>query len=75
MTFSLSFSPTVPEFEMLVKQEETYEPWHDMYIINGQCYDHIWVAALALNCTDAYLKVNGEFIISTCTPSGHMTSK
>ena len=52
---------TVPEFEVLLKQEETYDPTKYMYeIISGQCYDHVWVAALALNCTDTYLKATGE---------------
>ena len=51
----------VPEFEVLYKQEETYDPSKYNYeIISGQCYDHVWVAALALNCTDAYLKSIGE---------------
>ena len=52
----------VPEFEVLFKQEETYDPSKYMFdFAAGNCYDHIWVAALALNCTDAYLKEIGEY--------------
>lgn len=50
-----------PKFEKLVQEEETYDPSKDAYnFVLGQCYDHIWVAALALNCTDAYLKAVGK---------------
>ena len=50
------------EFEKLIKQEETYDPTNYAYeFANGQCYDTIWVAALALNCTDNFLKTTGEW--------------
>ena len=53
----------MPEFEALYKQEETYDPSKYMFeFVTGNCYDHIWVAALALNCTDAYLTETGEWI-------------
>ena len=51
----------VSEFEELYRQEETYDPAMSMFdFAGGPCYDHIWVAALALNCTDAYLKAIGR---------------
>ena len=34
-------------------------------IAGGPCYDHIWVAALALNCTDAYMKKIGKEPLSS----------
>ena len=50
----------MPEFEVLYKKEETYDSSnYNFESVSGQCYDHIWIAALALNCTDAYLKVTG----------------
>ena len=55
----LSFK--VPEFEALYVQEETYDPTKYMFEhVSGPCYDHIWVSALALNCTDARLKAIGK---------------
>jgi len=32
------------------------EPYHSVY---GQAYDHIWMAALALNCTVNELSMSG----------------
>ena len=53
---------TGPEFDELIKQEETYDPSKIMYsFVTASCYDHIWAAALALNCTEAHLKAIGEF--------------
>ena len=50
-----------PEFEELLKDEETYDPSKAMFsFVAAQCYDHIWIAALALNCTDTYLKATGK---------------
>ena len=47
----------------MYRQETTYDPAMFMFdYAGGPCYDHIWVAALALNCTDAYLKDAGELI-------------
>ena len=55
----------VPEFEALYVQEETYDPTKYMFEhVSGPCYDHIWVSALALNCTDARLKEIGELIFA-----------
>ena len=52
---------TADEFETLYKEEETYDPSEYTYEFTaGQCYDHIWVTALALNCTDSYLKEHGR---------------
>ena len=47
----------------MYRQETTYDSAMFMFdYAGGPCYDHIWVAALALNCTDAYLKDAGELI-------------
>ena len=50
----------VSEFDSLYRQEDSYdvinkpfEPLRTLY------YDHIWVAALALNCTEKYLRSIG----------------
>ena len=52
---------SVSEFEDLYRQEETYDPANTMFdFAGGPCYDHIWIAALALNCTDDYLKRTGN---------------
>ena len=76
MSFSLflySFF-AVSEFEVLYRLEETYDPSMSMYdIVSGTCYDHIWVAAIALNCTDAYLKSIGQQFI--CILGNHTACK
>ena len=52
----------VSEFDSLYRQEDTYDMSHSSFeFIAAMCYDHVWVAALALNCTDAYLRRNGKF--------------
>ena len=52
------------EFQTLFKQEETYDPSkYTFEFVSGQCYDHIWVTALALNCTDTYLKALGRIFV------------
>ena len=57
---------TEDEFQTLFKEEETYDPSKYMFeFAAGQCYDHIWVAALALNCTDIYLKEQGIVFFSS----------
>ena len=41
-------------------QEETYDVKYKMFeFVGAKCYDHVWVAGLALNCTEAYLKETG----------------
>ena len=56
---------SVSEFEDLYRQEETYDPANTMFdFAGGPCYDHIWIAALALNCTDDYLKRTGNLFHS-----------
>ena len=51
----------VSEFTDLYHKEDTYDPAMSMFdFAGGPCYDHIWVAALALNCTDAYMKKIGK---------------
>ena len=58
------FMCLVPEFKALYYQEETYDSSHKrLEFISAGCYDHIWVASLALNCTDTYLKSTGNFDI------------
>ena len=52
---------TVSEFDELYKQEETYDPVNDKhYICAPFAYDSIWIAALALNCTETYLRETGK---------------
>ena len=59
----IRFFIAVPEFESLYRQEETYDPTKYMFEhVSAPCYDHIWVAALALNCTDDYLKRIGNML-------------
>ena len=44
--------------------EETYDPSKITFsFVTAPCYDHIWVAALALNCTDAHLKAMGKVFL------------
>ena len=48
---------SAPEFDTLYKQEETYDPAYISFeFVAAKCYDHVWVAALALNCTDKRLR-------------------
>ncbi|XP_053374068.1 gamma-aminobutyric acid type B receptor subunit 1-like [Mercenaria mercenaria] len=48
---------TAKEFEERYYSHPTYNPiYKDTDIVAHQCYDHIWIAALALNCSDARLK-------------------
>ena len=52
----------VPEFYDLYKKEETYDPsYSSLEQFAPACYDHIWIAALALNCTETYLKTTGWY--------------
>ena len=53
----------MPEFSELYRQEETYDPANNRleHYAPG-CYDHLWVSALALNCTDAYMKTTGTYV-------------
>ena len=62
-TFKVKFPHfLVTEYDALYKQEELYDPALYMHhSMSGQCYDHIWVAAMALDCTDAHLKATGKF--------------
>ena len=53
---------TVSEFDELYKQEETYDPVNDKhYICAPFAYDSIWIAALALNCTENHLRETGKY--------------
>ena len=57
MHFSLYL---VSEFLNLYRQEENYQSAYNMYEDGVVlCYDHVWLAALALNCTNAYLTRTG----------------
>ncbi|XP_053374069.1 gamma-aminobutyric acid type B receptor subunit 1-like [Mercenaria mercenaria] len=48
---------TAKEFEERYYSHPTYNAlYKDTDIVAHQCYDHIWIAALALNCSDARLK-------------------
>ena len=52
---------SVSEFDNLYKKEETYNASHSINEhIAALCYDHIWIAALALNCTENKLKDMGK---------------
>ena len=48
----------VSEFYTRYRQEETYDIKNKIYeeVSANLCYDHVWVAALALNCTSEYLR-------------------
>ena len=51
---------SVSEFYDLYKKEEAYNDSNSDYTsMAPMCYDHIWVAALALNCTETYLNSKG----------------
>lgn len=43
--------------------------------VSYQCYDHIWIAALALNCTAEKLTAAGSFTILLCHHKGLLKSK
>ena len=52
---------SVSEFEELYRQEETYDVAHQQFEFCATfSYDHIWVAALALNCTETFLRDTGR---------------
>ena len=58
------FIVTVSEFDERYRQEETYDPVNDKYYICAPfAYDSVWVAALALNCTETYLRETGMLYI------------
>ena len=62
MTYiKMAFTFSAQEFDELYIHEETYDPKHYMYeFVAAKCYDHVWVAALALNCTETYLANIGK---------------
>ena len=46
----------------MYRLEDTYDNAYSMYEIGvTYCYDHVWMAAVALNCTDSYLKLTGRY--------------
>ena len=52
----------VVEFDTRLQDYPTYRP--DLAHFDralGQCYDHIWVAAIALDCADKKLREMGRF--------------
>ncbi|XP_045169714.2 gamma-aminobutyric acid type B receptor subunit 1-like [Mercenaria mercenaria] len=52
---------TVSEFLKLYREHPTYSPsLEDNMFLTPWCYDHIWAAALALNCTVQTLSDNGQ---------------
>ena len=52
----------VSEFFSMYYKEETYDSAYSMYEFGVTfCYDHVWLAALALNCTDSYLREIGMY--------------
>ena len=52
---------SVSEFEELYKQEDTYDVAHQQFEFCATfSYDHIWVAALAFNCTETFLRETGR---------------
>ena len=51
---------SVSEFYDRYQKEEEYNDSNSDYTsMAPMCYDHIWVAALALNCTETYLNSKG----------------
>ena len=56
-------SVSVPEFMDRLHSHPLYEPLTKNYeFISGRCYDHIWLAALAMNCTDRRLIEMGQYM-------------
>ncbi|XP_060569149.1 gamma-aminobutyric acid type B receptor subunit 1-like [Ruditapes philippinarum] len=52
---------TVSEFFKLYREHPTYtSSLEDNVFLTPWCYDHVWAAALALNCTDATLVSSGH---------------
>ena len=64
------------EFDELYKKEETYDPKHHTFeFVAAKCYDHVWVAALALNCTESYLESIGKAKVLSTLFSFHEYGK
>ena len=52
----------VSEFDELYRQEATYDTVHEQYYICAPLmYDSVWIAALALNCTEKYIRSIGTY--------------
>ena len=59
---AVSIDP-VSEFDELYRNEKTYNPAYEtFYWCAPYSYDHVWIAALALNCTETYLRRIGKQI-------------
>ncbi|KAL4221902.1 Gamma-aminobutyric acid type B receptor subunit 1 [Mactra antiquata] len=52
---------TASEFEELFRNYPSYKPETEAFdFVSYQCYDNVWMAALALNCTDTIMRQNGH---------------
>ena len=65
---------SVSEFEELYKQDDTYDVAHQQFEFCATfSYDHIWVAALALNCTETFLRETGRLQLFSFYPQCEKT--